>query len=198
MRTQADFYRGFRHQYPALPATVAWTHARHANRVEQWADSHGFDWYRLEADPRLFYTRWFDYARWSEWGYDVQAWIDVDDNGWDLYGTQTIGSFQRYWQAGAIEHERFGNQALAWFVPADANRARALYERACGYDDDWEYLDARVTVSRAGTVLSTASMGGIESDRADSDYLTRTVFDLKCEATDRAECKLRELCRTCH
>lgn len=189
MRTQVEFYRAFQRQYPDLPPAIAWRHAWHADRIDRWAVYVGLEHGTL-VDP-------CDIC-WDERGYAIRARIEIDESGWDLFGTETIGCFKTDWESGAIEHDRFNNRPLNWFVPAVHGNAGALYRRACSCGDQWHYLTATVVARRAGVDLSAAVQVGIESDKADSDYLIRTVFALNCEAIDRAERKLRELCGLCH
>lgn len=143
MNTQAAIYRSIRHPNLAVPALAAWRQARHSLEIERWADKVGFSW-DDGFDPR--------YVRWTESGYTLEARIESDDAGWDLIGVDDIGRFANTWQPGVIEHDRFNNRVLDWFVPADADYAQALYKRACSYGDDWVYAVLSVTASRAGVL----------------------------------------------
>lgn len=176
MQTQAQIYRSIRSHDLSVPALGAWRKAAFTLEINQWADKVDFAW-DDGIGPR--------HARWSESGYSLEALIEVDESGWEFNGIDDIGHFTNTWEPGAIEHDRFNNRVLDWFVPADTDCARALYERACSYGDDWVYVVLSVTASLAGVTVGEDMLCGIESDDGEN-YFTERVFDMSREAIETA------------
>ena len=185
MHQLTELYRSLRRETPVLPAQIAWRQARKTLEVQRWARDTGFD--RQDWDSIS------SYAHWREAGYSLKAAIAIDDCGWSMTGVDAIGRFTNRWVAGAIEHDRLNHRVLDWFVPACADNADWLYQRACGYGDDWVYITVNVTAMRAGIELGFGSLCGIESDSGDG-YLTEVVFCLAGEAISDADQSLNALC----
>lgn len=73
-----------------------------------------------------------------------------------------------------------------------AKAARADFERLRAWcNDEWHWCGVKVSVSRKGTHLGSASLWGLESDAG--DYLTETANDLAEEALDAAKAHSAEL-----
>jgi hypothetical protein len=135
-------------------------------------------------------------ASWRQEGFDLTARLVSYDDGWWTQGVDTLGRFSDRREPGAIRHHRGGPNACRWFVPINPTYGREDYRRACAYGDDWSYLGMQVSASRAGIVLGTADLWGIESDAGD-DHVTEIALDIAADAVHRAAAALTQLCG-CH
>jgi hypothetical protein len=184
-----ETYRSFRRNF-----TVSAAHALQNVRAEAKFRAHiaelGFVW---QQDKH-----YNPFASWKEAGFDLQARIVSDDDGWWASGVSTLGKFIDRWEPGAIRHYKAGRHEHPWFMPVNSDYGHKDYRRACAYGRDWWYVGVEVSASRAGIVLGEVSLWGIDYEPGgDTDPLTEMALDKAQEAIRQAARKLTELCG-CH
>jgi hypothetical protein len=178
-------YRHFRDRLHC-PAHLALRWGREQERLACWIATVGFRWH-MDRSGNLF-------ARWSQDGFELQAVVATDPEDWWPLGIETYGEFSMRWAPGAVRHSDGRGHEYAWFIPADPDRARQAYTRACDYGSGWEYVHFIVTAWRAGVELASASLSGIESD-AGEDYFTEVACELASEAVAEAVATMGRLCQ---
>lgn len=186
---QTSHYRQLRRL--GLTARHALACSRGQLALEARIEAGGFAW--RENRHGLFY------ATWQEAGFDLQAAIVNDDDGWWSQGVECIGRFSSRWKPGAIRHRQGERNACEWFLPANLSDPKAEYRRACTFGHDWWYVGLRVKASRSGVVLGEGDLYGIEfeCDGGGQDYLTAMAFELADQAIREANQTLQTLCG-CH
>lgn len=188
MKQVPETYRTCR-RHLAVPAIHALRYAReHAKLMARIAET-GFEW----KEDRHYHR----YASWQEAGFDLDARIFVEGDGWWTYGVGDIGRFVTKRQPGTIRHRNAGRNECQWFLPANPENGHEDYRRACSYGEKWWYVGVEVTASRAGIALGGAELWGIDYEPGVDGCLTETAFELASEAISNATSKLQNLCG-CH
>lgn len=165
-------------EFPDLSYLGEWSDTPHPDRrlaVDVWATEHGYVHARDQHsryEPRCY--RWFNPA----YGGDAERF--PTPVALDLMMKEIARSYCKGDRNAAylgIMGERSGD-----------------YKRACTFGVDWWTLVVCVEVSRAGVVLGTAALGGVDSDGYDSAKACAEEHGLADEALDDARAKRAELC----
>ena len=135
-------------------------------------------------------------ATWEQDGFRLKARI-VEDESPDF---SWLGTFSNKPGPGAIEHEPENHRTYNWFNPAeqdDAEYARAAYERACKFGDDWFMLGVIVEAYKpnVGVVLGHASVWSVESDSGE-EHFAELAQECAHEAIREAQETLDKLCNS--
>lgn len=146
-------------------------------------------------------------------GFDITWKIDSED----YMPCEDLGTFTNTWQLGALQNFPRERLAYKWFIPEYpiAERIETLNNKYWGMSKQnafvaankaaredmekakelhWVYVE--VTISKKGTILSTAGMSADSSIEENKPYLNEVLNELIPEALENAKKQLKELC-TC-
>lgn len=193
-------YRKIRQEHGPIPARMAITWARVPDRD-------GIDLYDLQGTGRTIERDGFSIN--LSWDYDQYA---------DL---SYIGEWSDSWEEGCFdssEGREGDSRTYRYFHPATAYREVRDYLHKSGADrhtadctareyqkrdytrmqeynnQEWGLVVLRVTASRKGIELGTASFCGVESD-AGGEHIAECFDDLIAEAIEEARENLDALCK---
>lgn len=185
--TIGDLYREIRRSPFPLPANLALRSARARLRMLERIEALGIVW-----DPDLSGLA----ASWKENGFVIRVSLRIDEHGWDAHGDE-LGRFTSTWEPGAIRHWHGDRHSHTWFVPADPEHGKALYDRARKYGDFWWHVGLVVDAERHGIRLAQTSLWGLESDMDEEEFLALSL-ELADEVLDEAAKSIELLCdRNC-
>ncbi len=190
---KTKYYKSLRQQgFPARHALeLARAEERDNAALQKRIGATGFQW-----DDTNPFTR--KHAIWHEQGFRLEAELEIDQNGWWVYGEPYYGKFSTIYKPGALRHAPDDSRKMPWFLPISDNPevARHQHQRAKTYGDEWWYVILHVKAIRNGVVLGESHLGGIETSLSneDDDLLTRMAFEQADEAIEEAKYNLATLC----